>query len=60
MLQVTVKLEVLGPVHHVRSVAVVKPVLNHFIDNDSVQIDDVMHERCVHRALHIHCVSKNA
>ena len=47
----TVELEVLGPVHHVGAVAVVKPELNHLVDNDGVQINDVVKERCVHRAL---------
>ena len=56
-LVITIKLEVIGSVHDVRAVAVIQSVLNHLVDDNSVQIDDVVQECRVHRALHIKLVS---
>jgi len=39
---VTVKLEVLGPVHDVSAVEVVKSFLNHLVNDNGVQVDDVI------------------
>ena len=52
MVRDTIKLEVLCSVHDVSSVAVVQSVVDHLVDNNSVQVDDVVKECRVHGALH--------